>query len=97
MSTVPSDVPRGDHAAYFDAVARMIRAAGKRVGNADPEDLVELVRLRDAVEAAIDTAITGQRARYSWGQIGAGLGTSRQYVHRQYGHHEHEPPQATAS
>ncbi|WP_311209371.1 MULTISPECIES: hypothetical protein [unclassified Aeromicrobium] len=66
---------------------RMIRAAGRRVGDADPEDLVDLVALRDEVDAAIASAIRGQRERHgrSWAEIARGLGTSRQAVQMRYG------------
>lgn len=75
----------GDHTRFAGFVKRVIRAHGRRVADADPEDLVELLELRDAVEAAIHAAVEGQRERYSWAQIARGLGTTRQSAQMTYG------------
>ncbi|MFT3877415.1 MAG: hypothetical protein QM708_13480 [Propioniciclava sp.] len=64
---------------YAGMVRRVIMAHGRRVGEADPEDLSELRDMRQVVEAAIAEGIRGQRARgASWADIGRGLGISRQ-------------------
>lgn len=76
---------RGDHARYFDGVSRMIRAAGRRVADSDPEDLVELVALQAALDAALAAAVEGQRDRYSLAQIARGLGVSKQAVAQRWG------------
>lgn len=71
---------------YAGFVVRSIRAHGRRVGDADPEDLQGLIDLRDVVESAIEDAIRGQRtAGFSWAQIARGLGTTRQAVQQRYG------------
>lgn len=63
------------------AARRMIRALGRRVGDADPVDLLLVVELRAVVEAAYVEAMRGQRAAgFSYAEIAAGLGTSRQAV-----------------
>lgn len=70
---------------YAAAVRRMIRAHGRRVGDADPEDLPELLELRDVVDAAIADAVAGQReAGFSWAQIARGLGTTRQAAQQRF-------------
>lgn len=71
---------------YAGMVRRVIRAHGRRVAAADPEDLVELVEMRDVVEEAISEAVSGLRSGgCSWGQIGRALGLSRQAVRQRYG------------
>lgn len=72
-----------DYAAF---VRRSIRGHGRRVGDADPEDLVELLELREVVEEAIADAVAGQRANgFSWAQIARGLGVTRQAAQMRYG------------
>lgn len=67
-------------------VRRMIRAYGRRVADADPEDLGDMVELRDALEQSILLAIDGQRRRdVSWTDIGRALGISRQGAFQRYG------------
>jgi hypothetical protein len=73
---------------FLDAVRRMIRAAGRRVGDADEFELAELVALREDLDAAIEAAVIGQRtgaASRSWAQIGDALGISRQAAQQRYG------------
>jgi hypothetical protein len=71
---------------YVAAVRRMIRCAGRRVGDADPEDLPELLALRDALDQALEDAVRGQRdAGFSWSQIARGLGTTRQAAQQRFG------------
>lgn len=67
----------GDVAA---GVARMVRALGRRVGDADPIDLRLLVDLRAAVDDALVAAMLDQRRRFSLAEIADGLGTTRQNV-----------------
>lgn len=62
----------------------MIRAHGRRVAAGDPADLPDLVALRRAVDAAIVEAVRGQRELFSWADIAAGLGTTRQSAHERY-------------
>lgn len=71
---------------YAAMMRRMIRAHGRRVADADPEDLTELIELREVLEAAISEAITGQRARHgrSWSDIARGLGITRQAAQQRY-------------
>lgn len=65
---------------YLAAARRFIRAAGKRVADA------ELVALRQELEAAIVVAVQGQRSYgRSWAYIGAALGMKRQSAQERYG------------
>lgn len=68
-------------------VKRMLRAYGRRVADADPEDLADLVALRDELEQAILLGIDGQRrgGRASWTDVGRALGISRQGAFQRYG------------
>lgn len=75
----------GDHAEYCRAVRRMIRAAGRRVGEADPADLHELSQLVEAAQLALSHAVTAQHAAgASWADIASGLSTSRQAAHKRF-------------
>lgn len=83
---MPDIKARGDHSDYFAMVGRVIKAAGKRAGRADPEDLAELVALREDFALAVDMAVAGLRGSgYSWAQIGAALGMTRQSAQERWG------------
>lgn len=63
------------------AARRMIRALGRRVGEADPMDLLLITALEAELEAAFIAAMRGQRATgFSYAEIAAGLGKSKQAV-----------------
>jgi hypothetical protein len=71
---------------YAGMVRRMIRAYGKRVADADEVDLATMLTMRDEIESAIATAVTGQRERgASWADVARGLGTTRQAAQIRYG------------
>lgn len=71
---------------YLAAAERFIRAAGRRVAEADEFELAELVALRGPLEEAIREAIAGQRGYgRSWAHIGAALGITRQSAQERYG------------
>ncbi len=72
---------------YAAMMRRMLRAHGRRVADADPEDLTDLIALRDDLEAAIADAVRGQREQHgrSWSDIARGLGTTRQNAQQRYG------------
>jgi hypothetical protein len=70
---------------YRQMLSRMLRAYGRRVADADDVDLAQMVELRDELEAAIASAVAGQRDRgASWADIGRGLGTTRQSAQQRY-------------
>jgi hypothetical protein len=57
----------------------MIKAAGVRVGQSDPDDLAALVALQQTLSEAIQTAVDGQRAAgVWWSSIGEATGTTKQ-------------------
>lgn len=64
---------------YLSACKRMLRAAGRRVGRADPEDLTKLVELRAILDDSIVAAVAGlRRDGFTWETIGRSTGTTRQ-------------------
>lgn len=70
---------------WLKMLARMIRAAGRRVAEADEHELAQLVALRDQLEESIRFAIQGQRSSgRSWASIGIALGLSRQGAFQRY-------------
>lgn len=83
---------------YLEMLGRMIRAAGKRVAQADEPELRQLVELVRELESAIDYAISGMRENgSSWTQIGFALGVSRQAAQMKYGrNHENDQSRAFA-
>jgi hypothetical protein len=72
---------------YLEAVQRMLRALGRRVGDADIEMLADL----DGCRATIDEIVTlaarqlHDQYGYSWARIGAALGMSKQAAHQRLG------------
>lgn len=72
---------------FFGMMRRLMRAAGKRVGNGDPVDLAGLVALRKELEAIEVEAVGMMRDRYgySWSEIGRDLGITRQAAQQFYG------------
>lgn len=72
---------------YAGMLRRMIRSYGKRVGQADVEDLAEMMALHAALDAAIAQAVETQRDELgrSWADIAAAAGTSRQAAQMRWG------------
>jgi hypothetical protein len=71
---------------YAAMVRRIVRAHGRRVADADPEDLADLLAIRTALDAALSDAIAGQRRNgFSWAAIGRGLGVTRQAAQATWG------------
>lgn len=63
---------------------RILRALARRIGDADPEDLAEMVKLRSEIDDVIEAAVASQRSREtSWHAIGRALGiTAAQALER---------------
>lgn len=78
------DVVENDAFAAF--ARRIIRAHGRRVADGDVEALRDLVTLSTELDDAIGEAVIGLRAfGYSWAEIGARLGISRQAAQQRWG------------
>lgn len=76
-----------EHHEYIGMLRRMIRAGGRRIGDADEVDLQDFLTLRHALEEAIAEAVKGQRrAGHSWAYIGRGLGVTKQAAQMRYGY-----------
>lgn len=71
---------------YLAMLRRMLRAAGKRVADADEVELAALLALRAELDQAIATAAVGQHATgRSWQTIGAAAGMTKQAAHERWG------------
>ena len=65
--------------------SRVIRAAGRRVAAGDVEALPALAALSVELDTAIGAAVTGlRRAGYSWAEIAARLGVTRQAAQQRW-------------
>ncbi len=78
------DVVENDEYAGF--ARRIMAAYGRRVAGGDVEALRDLINLGRDIEHATDTAVAGLRAHgYSWAEIAARLGITRQAAHQRWG------------
>jgi hypothetical protein len=76
-------VENDDYAAF---ARRILRAYARRVADGDVEALIAMTRQAAEIDAAIGQAVTGLRAfGYSWAQIGARLGITRQAAQQRWG------------
>lgn len=74
------DVENESYAAFC---ARVAKSLGDRVGDGDCHELRYIRDLREITREAEGRAIVGLLAQgYSYAEIGAGLGISRQAVHK---------------
>ena len=63
----------------------MIRAYGRRIASGDVEALLDLLALNVEIEQATDNAVEGLRdTGYSWREIAARLGITRQAAHQRW-------------
>jgi len=70
---------------YLAAARRFIRAAGRRVADADEHELEGLLGLADIVAEAIQHAVDGQRAMgKSWSDIARATGKTPQAAHKRW-------------
>ncbi len=72
---------------YAAMMRRMIRAYGRRVADADVEDLADMLAVRAELDAAIAFAVRTSRERWgrSWADIGRAAGVTRQTAHERWG------------
>ena len=70
---------------YAAFIRRAIRAYGRRVSDGDVEALPGLLALSTELETAIGTAVTGLRQTgYSWTEIAARIGVTRQAARQRW-------------
>jgi len=73
---------------YAGFVRRVVRAYARRVADGDVDALADMTGLADELDEAIGRAVIGLRqAGYSWAEIAARLGVSRQAAQQRWGHH----------
>jgi hypothetical protein len=71
---------------YAAFARRVIAAYARRVATGDVEALTLMLGLSTDLDAAIAQAVTGLRASgYSWAEIGARLGVTRQAAQQRWG------------
>jgi hypothetical protein len=72
---------------YAAFARRVIRAYSRRVRAGDIDALIDMARLADELDIAIHQAVTGLRAHhgYSWADIAARLGITRQGAQQRWG------------
>jgi biotin operon repressor len=71
---------------YAAFVRRILRANSRRVGDGDVEVLALMLDLAEEIDTAIAEAVKGLRAcGYSWAEIGARLGITRQAAQQRWG------------
>lgn len=86
MSPLERQERGSDHGDYAGMVRRIVRAYGRRIANSDPDDLALILAVRAELDEAIDNAVQGMRASgFSWAEIAAPLGMSRQAAQQRWG------------
>lgn len=72
---------------YSAMLGRLLAAYGRRVADADIEDLADMFALRDKLDGVIAAAVAGQREQHgrSWADIGRAAGTTRQAAQMRWG------------
>lgn len=82
-----------ENESYAKFCARVVRSLGDRVGNGDCHHLGYIRDLKNLCAEAEGRAILGLLAQgYSYAEIGAGLGISRQAVHKASVMYRHTHP-----
>jgi hypothetical protein len=78
------DVVENDE--YHAFARRIVAAYARRVADGDVEALPAMVALSSDLDTAIGQAVTGlRRFGYSWAEIAARLGITRQAAHQRWG------------
>jgi hypothetical protein len=78
--------PVTENPEYAAFARRILRAYSRRVATGDVESLAPMISLADEINGAIAQAVTGLRdAGYSWAEIGARLGVTRQAAQQRWG------------
>ena len=72
---------------YASFIRRVLRAYARRVATGDVDALTDMTGLATEMDKAISQAITGLRTTgYSWAEIAARLGVTRQAAQQRWGH-----------
>lgn len=66
---------------YLAMLRRFLRNAGEKVGTGDPEQIADLLALKDEIDKAAAIAIARQRRTgITWVSIGEALGVTKEAV-----------------
>jgi hypothetical protein len=83
MTTTSPPVENSQYAAF---ARRILRAYARRISTGDIDALADITILAADIDDATRHAITGLRtAGYSWAEIGARLGVTRQAAQQRWG------------
>ena len=78
--------PPVENTAYAAFARRILRAYARRISAGDIDALADITILAADIDNAIRHAVTGLRtAGYSWAEIGARLGVTRQAAQQRWG------------
>jgi hypothetical protein len=78
--------PPVENTAYAAFARRILRAYARRISAGDIDALADITTLAADVDDAARHAVTGLRATgYSWADIGARLGVTRQAAQQRWG------------
>ena len=78
--------PVTENPEYAAFARRVLRAYSRRIATGDVESLTYLISLADDINDAIQQAVNGVwAAGYSWTEIGARLGITRQAAQHRWG------------
>jgi hypothetical protein len=73
---------------YLAFARRMVQALGRRVADGDRDDLAELIRFTQEIDAIkVETVRQLMKNGATWGQIAEAHGTSTQNVRKMYARH----------
>jgi hypothetical protein len=71
---------------YAAFLRRVVRAYSRRVGDGDVEALDDMLAVARELDIAIDAAVTSlKRFGYSWAEIAARIGVTRQAAQQRWG------------
>jgi ribosomal protein S20 len=74
---------------YASFVRRVMRAYARRVAAGDVDALADMTGLAAELDKAISQAVLGLRnAGYSWTEVAAQLGVTRQAAQQRWGHRQ---------
>lgn len=78
--------PGTETSEYAAFARRILRVYSRRIATGDVESLTHMINLADDINNAIQQAVNGLRAAgYSWAEIGARLGITRQAAQQRWG------------
>jgi DNA-directed RNA polymerase specialized sigma24 family protein len=83
---------------YAAFVRRVLRAYASRIARGDIDAIAELSAVAAELDGVVRQAVTGLRGSgYSWADIAARLGVTRQAAQQRWGRGKHELPDPVAS